>query len=343
MPSVKATSKQGAGASGKALLALSCGDPCGVGPEIVLKAAASEECSALARLLVVGDEKLLRRTAREHKLKWPFAAVVEQAPEGTRWERPQLLDLKNVDPALLPGQISAQAGKASAEAIERAVALAAGGLVDGIVTAPIHKEALSLAGYSDPGHTEMLARLTGSKQVGMLFWSEEFCVALLTTHMSMKQALRKIRAKAIADKLLFFNAQWERWFGKRPHIGVAALNPHAGEGGRFGVEEVHEIIPALERVREKGLHVDGPVPADSIFAMARAGRYDLVFSLYHDQATVPVKLVCRQRSVNVTMGLPFIRTSVDHGTAMDIAGKGIASEKSLLAAIGLAARLSRSR
>lgn len=339
MPSAKGEPSDSPRDAGKATLVLTCGDPCGVGPEIILKAVSNEDACRLARLLVVGDERQLRRIARENKLKWPFATVVKEAPDGRRWERPQLLDLANVDASLLPGQISALAGKAAGEMIETAVALVSGGKADGIVTAPIHKEALSLAGYSDPGHTEMLGRLTGSKKVGMFFWSESLSVALLTTHLSMREALRKIRCKQVLAKLVFFDSEWERFFGKRARIALAALNPHAGEGGRFGVEETKELQPAIEMAREKGLLIDGPIPADTVFAMTMAGKYDFVFCLYHDQGTVPIKLVCRRQSVNVTFGLPFIRTSVDHGTAMDIAGKWSASPESLLAAIRLAARL----
>ena len=326
-------------AQDKPILALTGGDPCGVGPEILLKAVADERAVAAARLVAVGDAKRMRQTAKELKIKWPFASVTAEMPEGKRWCKPQLLDLGNVDESLLVGQISAGAGKASAEMIEKAVALAAAGRVQGIVTAPIHKEALSLAGYADPGHTEMLQRLTGARKVGMLFWTPEMSVGLLTTHMSLKDAIRKVRCSKILDKLELFHREWERLFGSRPHIAVAGLNPHAGEGGRFGTEEIQEILPAIEKARDKGLRVDGPVPADTVFARCREGAFDLVLSLYHDQATIPIKLVSRQQSVNVTIGLPFIRTSVDHGTAMDIAGKGVASPESMVQAILLAARL----
>ncbi len=335
----KKAAAEGAAEGDKPVLAVTCGDPCGVGPEIVLRAAAEERATKAARLVVLGSEKHLRQTARELKIRWPFANVVGDVPCSRRWERPVLLDLGGCCEQWLPGKISASAGKAAVDAIERAVALALDERVAGIVTAPIHKEALSLAGCSDPGHTEMLERLSGARKVGMLFWTPEMAVGLLTTHMSLRDAMKKIRCSRIAEMLGLFHDQWQRFFATVPHIAVAALNPHAGEGGRFGHEEIQEILPAIEKVREHGLRVDGPIPADSVFAMAREGRFDLVLALYHDQATIPVKLVSRQKSVNVTVGLPFVRTSVDHGTAMDIAGKGVASADSLVAAIRLAARL----
>ncbi len=324
-------------------LAVTAGDPCGVGPEIVLKALAEDLLSAAARLIVLGDEQNLRRTARQLKLRWPFAAVVKAPPTERRWDKPLLYDLADVDDALLPGQISGLAGRAAADAIEKAVELCQRGVTDGIVTAPIHKEALSLAGLSDPGHTEMLARLAGAPRVAMMFWTEDFSVALLTTHTSLSDAIRRVRRSRILQQLVFLEREWRRYMGQRPRIVVAGLNPHASEGGRFGVEETRHILPALEAARAKGLSVDGPAPADSVFNLARDGRYDLVLALYHDQATIPVKFAYGRRAVNVTLGLPFVRTSVDHGTAMDIAGKGVASEESLVQATLLAARLVQSR
>jgi 4-phospho-D-threonate 3-dehydrogenase / 4-phospho-D-erythronate 3-dehydrogenase len=321
------------------LLAVTVGDPCGIGPEIVLKGLADERAAA-ARLIAIGDERNLRLTSRELRLKWPFAAVVKEVPEERRWDRPLLRDIGSGGENLVPGQVCAAAGRIAAASIEKAAALASSRVVDGIVTAPIHKEALSLAGVDDPGHTEMLARLTGTPRVAMLFWTEDFSVALLTTHMALTEAIRRIRKTRILEQLVFVEKEWSRYLGRRPRIAVAGLNPHSGEGGRFGVEEERDIAPAIEAARKKGLLVSGPVPPDAVFGAAR-GNFDLVFALYHDQATIPVKFHYGQKAVNVTLGLPFVRTSVDHGTAMDIAGKGIASEESLLQAIRLAVRLVR--
>ncbi len=334
-------------------LAITVGDPCGIGPEIVLKSLADERATSSARLVVVGDATHLRVVAREMKLKWPFAAVVRApapgqaldraALERQNQDRPVLLDIADVDLSLVPGQVSALAGRSALEAIETGVRLAEAGVVEGIVTAPIHKEAISLAGCSDPGHTEMLQRLTGAPRVAMLFWTEDFSVALLTTHMSLVEAVRRVRAKRIVDQLLFVEREWSRLLGRRPRIAVAGLNPHSGEGGRFGIEEARHVEPAVAELRARGLLVSGPVPPDVVFAQARQRAYDLVFALYHDQGTIPVKLCYGRRAVNVTLGLPFVRTSVDHGTAMDIAGKGIADEESLVQATCLAAQLCSGR
>ncbi len=340
-----ASGANGSKSKARPLLAVTSGDPCGIGPEVILKALTEEKALASARLLVVGDEKRLRSTARELKLKWPFAAVVKEPPAGRRWERPQLLDLGNVPDDLLPGQITAAAGRAAGEAIERAAALALDGTVDGMVTAPIHKQALSLAGYEDSGHTEMLARISGLRpgRVGMLFVSDKLAVGLLTTHLSLREAVTKIRATRIVRMLRLFDRGWQEYFGVRPEIAVAALNPHAGEGGRFGVEEGRHIVPAIEKAKSLEISVTGPIPADSVFARALRREFDMVLALYHDQGTIPVKLAQGGASVNVTVGLPFVRTSVDHGTAMEIAGKGTAQHGSLVHAIRVAARFARRR
>jgi len=319
-------------------LVLTMGDPCGVGPEVVLKGLADERLAAAARLVVVGEEGILRRTAREQKLRWPFAGVVRELP-AERWEKPLLLAVREPSEELLPGRICAAGGRVAVEAIERGVEICRAGRAAGIVTAPIHKEAISLAGIPEPGHTEMLARLTGAPRVAMMFWTPDFSVALLSTHLALAEAIRKVRCKRILEQLVFIEREWRRLFGRAPRVAVAGLNPHSGEGGRFGVEESLYIRPAVEKAREDGLIVNGPVPPDSVFAQAKEGRYDLVLALYHDQATIPVKTCYGRRAVNVTLGLPFVRTSVDHGTAMDIAGKGIASEESVVAATLLGARL----
>lgn len=323
------------------VLAVTMGDPCGIGPEVILGAVSDRRVVEVANVVVVGDEQRLRATAKELKKRWPFAAIHKEVPARPRGSKPQLYDLGNVDRELLAGQVSARAGKAAGEFVERAVALVSKRCADALVTAPIHKEALSLGGYSDPGHTEMLARLTGARQVGMLFWAKEISVSLLTTHMSLKDAVRKVRKKTVLEKIRLFHKEWERLFGNVPRMAVAALNPHAGEEGRFGMEETREIQPAVEIARSEGLHVTGPVPADSVFNRTRDGQFDLVMCMYHDQATIPVKLLARNTAVNVTVGLPFVRTSVDHGTAMDIAGKGQANPESLIQAILLAARLAK--
>ncbi|NJN64931.1 MAG: hypothetical protein HC882_08665, partial [Acidobacteria bacterium] len=293
-----------------------------MGPEIALKAVADERALESARLVVIGDEELLRRTAREQKLRWPFAAVDRQMPAQVRSNKPVLISQDNCAGALVPGQLSAGAGTAAAEAIEHAVELATTKAVDGLVTGPIHKESLSLAGITDAGHTDFIARLSGTTRFGTLLWVEAFAAGMLSTHVSIKDALKRVRRGRIVDALLLFDDYWRRVGGRAPRIGVAALNPHGGEGSRLGTEEVREIRPAIEKVRERGLLATGPVAADGIFLQAKEGRFDLVLALYHDQAAVPIKLLSGRRAVIVTAGLPFVRTSVEHGPAMDIAGRG---------------------
>jgi 4-hydroxythreonine-4-phosphate dehydrogenase len=306
------------------------GDPAGIGPEIVLKAAASQRVTRAARLVIIGDARWLERQAKRLKLRWPLQRRTVE-----------LVDLANVEPHCVAGSVSAGAGRAAVETIERATELALSGGVDAIATAPIHKEAIAAAGYVDAGHTEMLQRLTGAKQVGMLFWSKSFSVGLLTRHLALREALRAVRANRIVQAVRLFDAGWRQLLGKTPRIAVAGLNPHASEGGRFGHEEQREIAPAIERLQQLGLSVSGPYPPDSIFNRAQAGEFDLVLALYHDQGTIPIKLVCGYDAVNITVGLPFVRTSPDHGTAMEIAGKGIASGRGMEQAILAAARFAR--
>lgn len=319
-------------------LAITCGDPCGIGPEIVLKALHQPRVQKACIPLVVGDEAWLRGVSRELKLEWPFARTVRDPRELQPIDRPQLLDLQNVERQLRPGQIAAAAGRAAGEAIEAAVALAGSGAAQAVATAPLHKESLAAAGYTDPGHTEMLQRLTDAPEVGMVFWSTKLSVALLSTHLALKDAMRVITATRIERKLRFLDAEWQRWFGARPRIAIAALNPHAGEGGRFGLEEIRQIGPGIEGARRRGLAVAGPFPADTVFQRVRDGEFDVVLAMYHDQGTIPVKLLCGYDAVNVTLGLPFMRTSPDHGTAMEIAGRGVASEQGMVQALLVAAR-----
>jgi 4-hydroxythreonine-4-phosphate dehydrogenase len=322
------------------VVGITMGDPCGIGPEILLRAVSDEKLRKRARLVAIADEGCLRETARELKIKWPFGAVGTEAPEGkSRATRPFLVDQRNVDAELVPGQISAAAGKAAGEELEQAVELAMQGRIDALVTGPVHKEALSLAGYADPGHTDLIARHAGIDKVGLLFWVEPFAVGLLSTHRSLKEALKRVKTGRIFEALRLYDSEWRRIFGKAPRIAVAALNPHGGEGARFGTEEECEILPAIERAREKGMVVSGPISADVVFPQVKEGEYDLVLSLYHDQATIPIKLLWPRKAVTVTVGLPFVRTSVDHGPAMDIAGRGAADPAGLVEAVHTATTL----
>lgn len=256
-------------------------------------------------------------------------------------EPPRLIDLANVDHRLQWGKIQATAGAAAAQFIERAVQEAMAGRVDAIATAPINKEALWRAGYRYLGHTEMLGALTGRPDPLTMFQVRNLRIFFLTRHISLREALDQVRRERLASILPRIDAALRELGVERPRIAVAALNPHAGEGGALGREDLEQIAPAVDEAGQRGLQVDGPIPADSVFAQALEGRYDAVLSLYHDQGHIAAKTVDFHGAVSVTLDLPFIRTSVDHGTAFDIAGKGIAQAESMAAAIIAAADLTR--
>lgn len=323
------------------LLAVTMGDPAGIGPEIVLKALRRAEVFERCRPLVIGDGRILERAS-----SWvgcgPLRFEQVSAPEEGRYEPGSvpLLDLNNAAPEDCPaGQIGAAAGRAAVEYVFRACDLALAGQVDGIVTAPLNKAAMNLAGFHYAGHTELLAERTGAKQVSMLLAGPKLRVVHVSTHVSLAEAIRRVtrgRVEQVID-LADYSA---RALGiARPRIGVAGLNPHAGEGGLFGSEEANEIMPAVEAARQRGLDVSDPQPPDTVFLRAVNGQYDIVVAMYHDQGHIPMKLLAFDEGVNVSIGLPVIRTSVDHGTAFDIAGTGKARENSLLAAVDVAVRM----
>ncbi|HEY2846551.1 MAG TPA: 4-hydroxythreonine-4-phosphate dehydrogenase PdxA, partial [Pyrinomonadaceae bacterium] len=240
------------------------------------------------------------------------------------------------------GVDSAITGRVAAENIIAAVGLWKQGKIDAICTAPISKRAINMAGYDYPGHTEMLADLSGTNKFAMSFFAGDLRVVLLSTHHSLRDAIAMVEKKRIADLIRFTDEQMRRLLGREPNIVVAGLNPHASEGGKFGSEERDEIMPAIDTCRNEGINVSGPYSPDTIFLRGSRGEFDVVIAMYHDQATIAVKSISFGHGVNVTLGLPFIRTSVDHGTAYDIAGKGIADASSMTLAINLAAELARS-
>lgn len=319
---------------------ITMGDPAGIGPEVVLKAVAEESVRKACVPIVVGDAQLLAHTARELDLQcgYEIARRGEQIP--THLNEPVIYHLDNVSTSIEPGIESGHAGKASAEYIETAVGLCETGVADAISTAPINKRAFFLGGYSFPGHTEFLAHLTGAKDYAMAFVASSLRIVLLSTHVPLAQAVRLVRKELIEHTIRLTHRELKRWGIEKPRIALAALNPHGAEGGLFGVEESAEIIPAVEACHGRdGMCVYGPFSADTIFLRAARGDFDAVIACYHDQAMIPIKCLSFGEAVNVTMGLPFIRTSVDHGTAFDIAGKGIAEHSSMTAAILLAADL----
>ncbi len=333
----------GSGAAAPTLL-VTMGDAVGIGPEIIVGAFRSGE---LGDAVVVGDPAVLRRAGA------PMTAVVEAVS-----------DLAEVPPGCLPvlvadglppglaglpwGRVDARAGAAAARCIEHAVRLVRAGQAAGLVTAPIHKEAFAAAGVPFPGHTEMLRSLAtppgGTPPVArMMLVNEELSVVLVTIHLALRQAIEAITFDAVLETLRVAQAAARHWLGRAPRIAVAGLNPHAGEGGLFGDEEIRVIGPAVAAARAEDIDARGPFAPDTVFMRARRGDFDLVVAMTHDQGLIPVKYLGVEQGVNVTLGLPFVRTSTDHGTAFDIAGQGRADPSSLVAALRHARRLLQTR
>ncbi|MEP7213711.1 MAG: 4-hydroxythreonine-4-phosphate dehydrogenase PdxA [Acidobacteriota bacterium] len=321
----------------KPRIGITIGDPSGIGPEIVLKAVSDESVRSIVDIILVGSRALLISTSKALGLDLEFADAVSID------SRPGVLTIR--DPGGLPdsapaGRESAESGFAAARCIETAVAMWHSGEIDAISTAPISKNALALAGYKYPGHTEFLAELTATTEFAMSFFAEPLRVVLLSTHLSLLDAIDAVKSDALVKLISFANAQLSQLLRREVRLAVAGLNPHASEGGMFGTEEADEIIPAIEHCRNHhGIDVSGPFSSDTIFLRAYRGEFDAVIACYHDQATIAVKCLSFGSAVNVTLGLPLIRTSVDHGTAFDIAGKGVADASSMKAALQTAARL----
>ncbi len=330
-------------------LAVSMGDPCGIGPETIAKACAA---GALGPALVVGDVAVMRRAAAQAGLLLPVAALA--APEEVAEVPPRCLAVwspPGLPPGLAelpPGQVAAAAGAAAAGCIRAAARLAWGGGAAALVTAPIHKQALAAAGEPYPGHTEMLAALVAGREghceVRMMLANDELRVVLVTIHVALRRAIEMIDADAVLQTLRIAHRAAAAWQTTPPRIAVAGLNPHAGEGGRFGDEEIRHIAPAVAAARAEGIDAQGPFAPDTVFMRARnaaghPGEFDLVVAMTHDHGLIPIKYLGVERGVNVTLGLPFVRTSPDHGTAFDIAGSGRADPSSLIAAVALARQL----
>lgn len=326
------------------LVALTLGDPSGIGPEIALKAAADPEAQSLARCLLVGPEAAARHTAGQ--LGGPVELVtIADVQEVEDWQ-PGRVPLISVSSApaesFPPGQVSAASGKVAVQAVETAARLALAGKVDAIVTAPLNKEAMRLAGYNYPGHTEILGSLCGAKAT-MLLASPRLRVIHVSVHCSLQEAIRRVTRENVRASIETAHRAGRMLGYERPRIAVAGLNPHAGEGGMFGTEDRDQIAPAVDDARAAGLDVSGPWPPDTIFLRASQGEWDIVVAMYHDQGHIAVKLFGLEGGVNVTLGLPIIRTSVDHGTAFDIAGRGVARHESMLEAIRIAVRMAGAR
>ena len=322
-------------------IGITMGDPAGIGPEVVLKAVAEEEIRKICLPVIIGDAQLLAHTARTLDLQSGYDIIRKDEEFPDQISEPIIYHLDNISGSIEPGIESGAAGKAAAGYIEAAVELCAAGNIDAIATAPINKRALFLGGYSFPGHTEFLAHLTGAEEYAMAFVAANLRIVLLSTHVPLSQAIRMVERDRLVAVINLTHRELQRWGIERPRLAVAALNPHGAEGGLFGMEEASEIAPAIEACRGiDDINVNGPFSADTVFLRASRGEFDAVVACYHDQAMIPVKCLSFGEAVNVTLGLPFIRTSVDHGTAFDIAGKGLAEHSSMVAAIKLAADLS---
>ena len=327
------------------LLAITIGDPSGIGPEVVLKALEHPEVFATCRPFVIGDRRILERAAAAIGYK-ELSVFPTLDPSASVFEPGflNLIDLKNADPCdCPPGEISAASGKAAVEYVFAAADLAIAGDVDAIVTAPLNKAAMHAAGFSYAGHTELLTERTNAERVSMLLVGPNLKVVHVSTHVALTEAIRRVTRQRVEDVIDIAHQSCVALGVPDPLIAIAGLNPHAGEGGLFGVEESREIQPAIEAARARGLRVTDPQPPDTVFLRATKGEFDIIVAMYHDQGHIPMKLLAFDSGVNVSVGLPIIRTSVDHGTAFDIAGLGIAREESMLAAIDVGVRMVAAR
>jgi len=325
------------------VIGITMGDPVGIGPEIIAKALSDPGLSAVCRPVIFGDRRVIAHEMHKLGLAAELPARETFSRDGLG-PNPGLISISDLDPAeLVPGRPTPATSAAMAAAIIEAVRHARSGGLDAIVTAPINKQALNQAGYDYPGHTEMLASLTNTGDVVMMLAGERLRVVLVTIHCALAEVPGRLSIEKIVKTATITSDGLQRFFipGSVPRLAVAALNPHAGEGALFGREEQTIIAPAVERLRALGLDVSGPHPPDTVFYAASRGKYDAVVCMYHDQGLIPLKLLHFEDGVNITLGLPIIRTSVDHGTAYDIAGRGIASPASLLSAIRTAAAMAR--
>ncbi len=326
------------------IIAITMGDASGVGPEIIMKALARDEVAAMCRPLVIGDATRLREAGEAVKSQLKVAAV--ETPMQAKYERGTVdcIDLGLIPPNHPFGKISPLSGEAAYRYIERATRLVEAGEADAICTAPLSKEALQAAGHKFPGHTELIAHLTDTPEVSMMLVAPKLRVIHVTTHIGLMDAIRRIEPGLVERTIGRGHDTLVKAGIENPRIGVCGINPHAGENGLFGQgEEEEKIIPAVQACRAKGWAVEGPLPADTLFFRAARGDFDLVVAMYHDQGHGPVKVMGLEAGVNVTVGLPVVRTSVDHGTAFDIAGKGIADDGSMVEALRQAVDLAPQR
>ena len=327
------------------IFAITMGDPAGVGPEVVLKALKQPEIFEKCRPLVFGDKRILQRAAKwVNAEQMAFENVVDPAEGKYQAGTIPLVDFNNASIEDCPlAEVTAASGRAAYEYVCRACDLTIDRTVDAIVTAPLNKESMNLAGFHYPGHTELVAERSGADSISTLLVGPTLRIIHVSVHVSLEEAIRRVTKERVAEVIqLAFDSC--RMLGiDAPRIGVAGVNPHASEGGLFGGQEQTQIQPAIDEARHRGLNISDPQPGDTVFMRAVKGEFDIVVAMYHDQGHIPMKLLSFESGVNVSVGLPIIRTSVDHGTAFDIAGTGHADEGSLLAAIDVAAQMAAAK
>ncbi|MDE2939301.1 MAG: 4-hydroxythreonine-4-phosphate dehydrogenase PdxA [Chloroflexota bacterium] len=326
----------------KPAIAITMGDPCGIGPEVVVKALADPRVYASCRPMVIGNTYAMNQAVRATGLPLAIRETDDPIGAGEDPATVDVVDIHNLNPEdITVGQLSVPCGKAAMEWVSKAGELALAGIVDGIATAPLNKEAAAMAGYESIGHTELLQELSGARIVPTMLMAKNLRVVHLTTHRSLRVACDYVKKDRILDFLQLTHDSFVKWGFPNPRIAAAGLNPHNSDGGLLGNEEADEIAPAVAAARERGIDAVGPIPADSVFHQAISGRYDAVLAMFHDQGHIPVKVYGFEESITANLGLPFVRTSVDHGTAFDIAGQGIAQHVSMLESIRLAVELAR--
>jgi len=333
------------------LIGISVGDPAGIGPEITARALSLPEIHALCRPLVVAEAAMVKEAIQFSKLNLKIQTVSSPKEGLYQFGTIDLLDLKNINgKSIRYKTISAEYGRASFEFVKKVIELAMVKEIDATVTGPISKEAINLAGFHYSGHTEIYADLTRTKDYAMMLVHDQFRVIHVSTHVSLREACNRVKKDRVYRVIMLGYNAVKRLGVENPKIGVAGLNPHAGEKGLFGREETEEIEPAIQQAQKEGLNVEGPIPPDTVFSKMQGGQYDLVVVMYHDQGHIPTKLIGFQyddktktwgsmSGVNITCGLPIIRVSVDHGTAFGKAGEGRANPESMIQAIKIAARL----
>ena len=323
----------------KTLIAVPLGDPAGIGPEIVARSIADKELFRITDCIVIGDKKVMENAIRITGEDLKVNVVADPAEGDYREGILNLIDLDNIDMDRFEfGKVDAMCGKAAFEYIEKSIQITMAGKADAVATTPINKESLRAGGINFIGHTEIFGALTGTKDPLTMFETNGMRVFFLTRHLSLRAMLDQIKKERVIDYVVRCTEALRRLGVTEGTMAVAGLNPHSGEHGLFGWEEVNEIAPAVEELKKMGYNVAGPVPADSVFHQAMLGRYNSVLSLYHDQGHIATKTLDFDRTIAITNGMPILRTSVDHGTAFDIAGKGIAGAVSMKEAIRLAAK-----